>query len=101
MDDIQRPAVPPQLLGYPNVMTKPIQNRGTPKHRGFLMQNMTFRSVRRDVFSSPWLDADGRRMLVAVDAKGRSVGSSASNPGEDTNRAVSMLWELLDLVDPS
>ncbi len=65
------------------------------------MQDTSPRLVNRGVFAPPWLDADGRRMLVAVDAKGRSVGQLSVDPGEDTDRAVSMLWELLDLVDPS
>lgn len=62
---------------------------------------LSFRPVHRGVFSPPWTDERGHRLLVAVDSRGcqRFV---ARVFGTDEPAAVAgMLYQLLDQVDPS
>lgn len=62
---------------------------------------LSFRPVHRGVFSPPWTDEHGRRLLVAVDRHGRQRYVARVFEGDEPTAVARMLRNLLDQVDPS
>ena len=56
--------------------------------------------VERGVYVRPYLTADGRTVVVAIDHLSRDVGQIVLEPDDNPYSAVIELWGLLDLADP-
>ena len=61
---------------------------------------MPGKPLARGVYRLPWLDEDGRTMLIAIDSRGRCVGGPVRLfRGEDVRAAAASLRRVLDEID--
>lgn len=58
------------------------------------------RLLRRGVYRAPYLDSDGRALVVAVDSRSRRVQEVPVPHGADVQAVTAVLERLLDQVDP-
>lgn len=64
------------------------------------MSHAVPRVVERGIYSPPWLDANGHRMLYAVNSAGRAVWSIRVFRQEEMHLIAEMLKGILDEYDP-